>query len=131
MKKVFLGGTCNESSWRDSIIPKLKINYFNPVVDDWTPACQRNEELQKKICAIHLYVITPAMTGVFSIAEAVHDSDTDPKGTVFCVLKHADGKSFEKFQSKSLDAVSDMIKKNGSHVCSSLTEVVKILNSFK
>ncbi len=37
MKKVFLGGTCNESTWRDRLIKLLKINYFNPVVKDWTP----------------------------------------------------------------------------------------------
>ena len=23
MKRVFLGGTCNESTWRDELIPKL------------------------------------------------------------------------------------------------------------
>lgn len=34
MKKVFLGGTCNESTWRDKIIPELLIDYFNPIVED-------------------------------------------------------------------------------------------------
>ena len=37
MKKVFLGGTCNESLWRDKLIKKLEIDYFNPIVKDWTP----------------------------------------------------------------------------------------------
>ncbi len=37
--KVFLGGTCNESTWRDRVIKDLKIDYFNPVVEDWTPEC--------------------------------------------------------------------------------------------
>lgn len=37
--KIFLGGTCNESTWRDRVIKKLKIDYFNPVVEDWTPEC--------------------------------------------------------------------------------------------
>lgn len=32
MKKVFLGGTCNDTTWRDKIIPYLKIDYFNPIV---------------------------------------------------------------------------------------------------
>ena len=31
--KVFLGGTCNNSTWRDELIPQLKIDYFNPVVE--------------------------------------------------------------------------------------------------
>ena len=39
--KVFLGGTCAGSKWRDNIIPQLKCEYFNPVVDDWTPEHRR------------------------------------------------------------------------------------------
>lgn len=35
-KKVFLGGTVNGSDWRDKLIKILDIDYFNPVVDDWT-----------------------------------------------------------------------------------------------
>ena len=40
---IFLGGTCNDSIWRDTLIPhldELGINWHNPVVDDW------NEEAQ-------------------------------------------------------------------------------------
>lgn len=44
--KVFLGGTCNDTTWRDELIKKLKINYFNPVVDDWTK--RRIKESYKK-----------------------------------------------------------------------------------
>lgn len=35
-KRVFLGGTCNGSMWRDKLIKDLKCDFFNPVVDDWT-----------------------------------------------------------------------------------------------
>lgn len=60
--KVFLGGTCNESTWRDELIPKLEeidFDYFNPVVEDWTPECQDIEIYEKaNNCDIHLYVIT-------------------------------------------------------------------------
>lgn len=34
MKKVFLGGTCNESTWRDELIPhleKMGIEYYIPL----------------------------------------------------------------------------------------------------
>ena len=40
---VFLGGTCNNSTWRDKLIPLLKIDYFNPVVEDWTEEAQQIE----------------------------------------------------------------------------------------
>jgi len=33
--KVYLGGTCN-STWRKSIIHRLKIDYYNPIVTNWT-----------------------------------------------------------------------------------------------
>ena len=33
MKKVFLGGTCNGSSWRDELIKDLKIDYFQPCAE--------------------------------------------------------------------------------------------------
>lgn len=46
--KVFLGGTCNESDWRDSFIKKLKIDYFNPVVKDWNDEAYKEELKQKK-----------------------------------------------------------------------------------
>ena len=34
-KKVFLGGTCNGSKWRNELIPSLNVDYFDPVVEDW------------------------------------------------------------------------------------------------
>jgi hypothetical protein len=85
--KVFLGGTCNESKWRDELIKKLEIEYFNPVVDDWTPECMAEEIKQRKICDYVLYTITPKMTGAYGIAEAVDDSNKQPFKTLFCVLK--------------------------------------------
>lgn len=50
MKKVFLGGTTNNSDWRDTLIKKLKIEYFNPVVKDWNEDAQKEEIKQRKEC---------------------------------------------------------------------------------
>jgi hypothetical protein len=124
MSKVFLGGTCAESTWRDDLIPLLKIDYFNPVVKDWTPAHQKEEIRQREFCDYVLYTITHEMTGVYSIAEAVDDSNKNPGKTLFCVLE----KGFTKSQLKSLQAVSDMIKKNGGSVFTNLKDVAKYLN---
>ena len=128
MMKVFLGGTCNESTWRDQLIPKLEIDFFNPVVDDWTPACMAKEIKQREKCDFCLYVITPKMTGVYSIAEVVDDSNKRPEKTVFCVLE-TDGKlKFDKGQMKSLDNVAAMVSRNGGNVFKSLDEVAEFLN---
>ncbi len=125
---VFMGGTCNESTWRADLISNLEIDYFNPVVDDWTPECMREEEKQRKECDYVLYVITPKMTGVYSIAEVVDDSNKQPEKTVFCVLEKDEDKKFSKAQTKSLEQVENMLKENGAIVCDSLEDVAKYLN---
>lgn len=126
--KTFLGGTCNESTWRDELIPMLKIDWFNPVVDDWTPDCMAEEIRQRQICDYCLYVITPEMTGVYSIAEVVDDSNKRPDKTVFCVLESANGMSFTDGQMKSLRSVGEMVKRNGGYFATSLENVANWLN---
>lgn len=110
--KVFLGGTCARTTWRDELIPLLDVPYFNPVVDDWTPECQAIEEDQKEECGVHLYVLTSAMEGVFSVAEVVNSSHDKTKRTILHVIP--DG--FTEFQMKSLHAVVDMVEVNGATV---------------
>jgi hypothetical protein len=122
-KVVFLGGTCGKSTWRDELIPKLKIDYFNPVVDDWTPECQEEEIRQREKCDYVLYVITSDMEGVYSIAEVVDDSNKRPEKTIFCYLE--DG--FNDKQKKSLEQVKKMILQNGGKVCDSLSEIANYL----
>ena len=127
-KKVFLGGTCNESNWRDILIKNLTIDYFNPVVEDWTPECQEEEIKQRKTCNFVLYCITPKMTGVYSIAEVVDDSNKRPDKTLFVILKKDGSEIFTKVQLKSLEQVSKMVEKNGGKTFKTLDTVVKYLN---
>lgn len=122
--KVFLGGTCNDSLWRSKLISMLKVDYFNPVVEDWTPDCQAEELRQRKSCDYVLYVITSEMTGVYSIAEVVDDSNKRPEKTVFCVLNSG----FNEGQLRSLRAVKKMVKENGATVLGDLKEVAAWLN---
>lgn len=143
MIKVFLGGTCNDSKWRDYIEAQLKnavdnglIELFNPVVPNWNEEAYQKEMAYKKIADFQLFVITPRMTGVFSIAEAVDCSNKYPEKTIFCTLaediiptrgKDADHKVFDEGQLKSLNKVSEMIKANGGESFDSLDQVVSYL----
>jgi hypothetical protein len=128
MKKVFLGGTCNNSKWRDVISPKLKIDYFNPVVEDWTEADYQNELKERENCDYCLYVITPKMTGVYSIAEVIDDSNKRPKKTIFCFI-NKDGKNeFDDTQIKSLDKVGVMVETNGGKYFKSLGDTINYIN---
>ena len=127
-KKVFLGGTCNESTWRKEIIKKLEIDYFNPVVEDWTPECQEEEIKQRKSCDFVLYCITPKMTGSYSIAEVVDDSNKRPSKTLYVQLNSDDDCYFSDAQIRSLKAVKKMISLNGALCFDTLEDVAKFLN---
>jgi hypothetical protein len=127
--KVFLGGTCNESKWREELIELLDIDYFNPVVEDWTPEFMKEEVRQRELCDYVLYVITPKMTGVYSIAEVVDDSNKRPEKTIFCVLPYIDNALFSFGQMRSLAQVEEMVKKNGAKVFNDLEGIAEFLNS--
>lgn len=134
MKTIFLGGTCNNSDWREKLVPLLNIRYFNPVVKDWTPECQTRELEARAKSDYVLYVITPFMTGVYAIAEAVDDSNKRPDKTLFCVLE-SDGeyymrKVFDGHSLKSLKAVKKMVDNNGAKVFNSLEEIAQYVNSI-
>ena len=105
MKKprVFLGGTCNHTTWRKEIEDNVTgIELFNPVVSDWTPECQAVEIYEKENkCNIHLYVITKEMTGVFSIAEAVDSVHNKEVVTIFHVVPDEFREGQTKFTSNS------------------------------
>ena len=137
MKKVALMGTCNESLWREALIQDLKIGYFNPVVKDWTPECMAEEIKQRKECDVCLYVITPRMTGTYSIAEVVDDSNKRPEKTVFCVVEYDTDPenpentiTYEKHVKKSLIQVAKMVGENGAKVFQTLEETRNYLNTI-
>lgn len=129
VSRIFLGGTWNETTWRDTLIEKLddldKIEYFNPIVKDWSEEDIKieNDEKENK-CNIHLYVITSVMTGVYSIAEAVHSSHSDKY-----IFFHIITEGFDEGQLKSLSAVSKLIESNGGTCTESEDENFDVLIS--
>lgn len=128
-KMVFLGGTCNGSTWRDKIIPMLNIKYFNPVVENWTEDRKDIEVQAREESTFCLYVITPKMTGVYSIAELTDDCNKNPEKTIFVALMEDDGKTFDQGEWKSIQAVVDLVKQNGSVVFNSLEEAAQYINT--
>lgn len=140
---IFLGGTCNDDPWRTEFIAAWKkliateeysefkhYELFNPVVDDWTPECQAKEEEAKENAKINLFAITPAMTGVFSIAEAVECSHNSSCTTIFAVLDNREG-GFINSQRKSLMATGSLIERNkGKFVYISRDQYVNALAEY-
>ena len=127
MNKIFLGGTCNNSTWRSEIEKLVQTPTFNPVVDDWNEKCQEIEMDEKENkCNIHLFVITSEMTGVFSIAEVMDSVHNKNKLTLLHVMP--DG--FNKVKLKSLEAVVNLVKLRGgkAYLNKDLNKTVEILN---
>lgn len=127
--KIFLGGTCNNSQWREALIPDLKMDYFNPVVPTWTEDAYRNELHERATCDICLYVITPKARGFYSIAEVADDSNKRPKKTVMCLLLEDDGLEFAGHQLESLRKVGKLVAENGAHYCEGLDELKQYLGT--
>jgi len=128
--RIFLGGTCADTTWREEFIEAVKpfgIEYFNPVVKDWTPECQAIEEDEKNNkCDCHLYVITKEMMGTYSIAEIIHSAHlanmygTSVDRMIFAILE---SDKWQKHELKSFDAIMKMVKNIAPH--NSLTCYVK------
>ncbi len=128
--KVFLGGTCNESKWREILKPLLLIDYFDPVVPEWSDAARKRELHERQMCDYVLYTITPRMLGVYSIAEVVDDSNKRPKQTLLCLLESDEEAVWTEGQWKSLCAVYNLVYRNGATVCYTLEMVANSLNRW-
>jgi len=119
--KVFLGGT--NTQWRNRLIPKLKINYFSPTLDERTDDCIAEENSQRQNCDAVLFLITPKVTKIidaYLIAEAVDSShDTRYVGkTIFCFINSYKKTKFSVLQLESLYRIGEIIQGNNGIVAS-------------
>lgn len=130
--KVFLGGTCGSSTWRNELMEKLDpaVEAFNPVVPDWTPECQAIEDEHKANDDIVLYVITPETKSPYSISEVTRSAIVDPERTVVCVVPEANGVAFEAHEAKAWKKILKDISADGAKVCDTLEDVAELLNTM-
>ena len=133
MHTVFLGGTCNGSTWRDDLIPMLDsstVSAFNPVVEEWDEKAQAEEDFHKENDDFTLYTLTPEMVGVYSVFEVAMDSCKRPGRVVCCILEERGGKTFEKQIAKNMTKIRKDLIKNGTLVFTSLEEVATFFNGL-
>ena len=141
--KIFLGGTCADTTWRDELMPmldELGLDYFNPVVEDWTPECQAIEEDEKNNkCDIHLYVITKEMIGTYSIAEIINSTwqsaiyGPTVKFTIFALLNEG---MWDKQELKSFDAIINLMSNiapfnSVGTIVSNMKELMTVIRKLK
>ncbi len=127
--KVFLGGTVNGSKWRNEVMEKLTIDYFDPVVEEWNDAAYERELSERRNCHYLLYVLTPKMTGFYAIAEVTDDSYQRPDRTLYCYLPNDEGESFTDDQIAEFERLGKIVIENGATWLKDLDEVIEFLNS--
>lgn len=131
--RVFLGGTCNGTDWRDKVIPQLQVGFFNPFITgrEWTEGDKDNELLERRsLCSHMLYVITPMTKGLYAVAELMEDSIQKSNRTVVCFLKEDGGKTFDEQQWNSIESIMEMVKQYHDKVFTDLDSVVQTLNQL-
>lgn len=106
---AFLGGTINGSNWRQSLIDKLKVNYFDPVVNDWNPDHRRTEEMAKSAAKVLVYAITPKQTGFYTIAEMTHAVFGDLRPVAILILDEDEGVLYDDHQQASISAIKELL----------------------
>eukprot|EP00936_MAST-01D_sp_MAST-1D-sp1_P001009 g1009.t1 len=75
VKQVFLGGSCNPTTWRKDIampiLDAANITYYNPQVDEWTPELMKVEADAKRDAEMLFYVVDANTRAVASMNEVV------------------------------------------------------------
>ena len=133
--KIFLGGTCGDSTWRKELIPMLgeHIEYFNPQLGpgEWCDEAQKIEDFHRENDDVCIYVITPEGEGFYSFVEVTDDSNKRPKRTMLCVLTEANGTKFEKHVLKCTLKTMKLVAENGVYVTDNLDNLAIYLNSYQ
>ena len=102
---VFLGGSCNPTTWRKDIaIPLLEennVDYYNPQVENWSPELMTTENYQKENAKYLLFVIDDETRAIASMIEAAHYIGLGRK--VVLVIKQVSNTTFAECEIKDLN----------------------------
>ena len=113
MGKVFLGGSCGDTTWRTDLIPHLEqneIEYFNPVVEDWNDEAFKKEQEEKAYAATLLFVLSPRTANVYSIAEMVN-LIRDERRVIVVFVENDGDKSIDPFSKVAFSNIQKDMEK--------------------
>ncbi|XP_028050579.1 uncharacterized protein LOC105833366 isoform X8 [Monomorium pharaonis] len=95
--EVFLGGSCNPTTWRTDIaIPTLQslgITYYNPQVSQWGPELIAQEYEAKQTARILLFVIDNQTRNSAGIIEAAQLAATRSESLVLVIYPYRQGQT--------------------------------------
>lgn len=86
-----------------------------------------HDKSQKKSCLYLIYIITPLISSIDSIVNAVNDSNYFKEKTIFTYVLNESGQEFSSHQIKSLIATGKMIELNGGKYFQEYSEFLKFM----
>lgn len=90
--EVFLGGSCNPTTWRaDVAIPKLNelgITFYNPQVSEWTPDLLELEHRAKEKAKVLFFVMDSQTRSAAGAIEVAHIAGRNSKHLVLVLLPY-------------------------------------------
>lgn len=125
--RVFLGGTVEGYDWREYVMSELDqfgIEYFNPVVKNYTEQDRIKEDNEKEICDILLFTITNDIVGVYSIAEVTEYAVRRERTVIFCNMYQRNQSEDAIKMGRSLANTERLISKYTAMVCHDLHTAV-------
>ncbi|XP_049515980.1 uncharacterized protein LOC119436847 isoform X3 [Dermacentor silvarum] len=138
---VFLGGSCNPTTWRkDVAIPKLKsygISYYNPQVTQWIPELIELENQAKENAKVMMFVIDNQTRSVASMIESAHIAGTRRKLILILTEQSPPGslvlgepiseKEYRDLQ-QGRNYLRDLVEMRGIPVFQSMSDALEVTN---
>ncbi|XP_006559632.1 protein I'm not dead yet isoform X4 [Apis mellifera] len=95
--EVFLGGSCNPTTWRSEIaiptLQKLGITYYNPQVSQWGPELIAQEYEAKQTAKVLLFVIDNQTRNSAGIIEAAQLAATRRESLILVIYPYRQGQT--------------------------------------
>ncbi|XP_071874487.1 uncharacterized protein isoform X8 [Bombus fervidus] len=95
--EVFLGGSCNPTTWRSEIaiptLQRLGITYYNPQVSQWGPELIAQEYEAKQTAKVLLFVIDNQTRNSAGIIEAAQLAVTRRESLVLVIYPYRQGQT--------------------------------------
>ncbi|OAD57869.1 hypothetical protein WN48_01407 [Eufriesea mexicana] len=95
--EVFLGGSCNPTTWRSEIaiptLQKLGITYYNPQVSQWGPELIAQEYEAKQTAKVLLFVIDNQTRNSAGIIEAAQLAVTRRESLILVIYPYRQGQT--------------------------------------
>ena len=129
---VFLGGTCDNSTWRNELIKMLTVEFFNPVVENWTAESAEIENIARENADVVLYVMTPMQKGFYVPVEMAFSCFNHMnKKTIVVFLNEDGGITFDEHQLASNKAICSLLGTNPYvEFFTTLEETAVFLNTY-